>query len=271
MELAVRFGDAHGVARLLRDKGADINYPKEANCFFFLAAECGESEVVQAFLDAGADVNAPDRSGTTVLMRATNEGHVELVRILLNAGADINAEDDSKWAALTIAAYNGDAQMVKLLLWYGCNEDNREKALRVARREGRNGIAHEIESYILEWNPYSHHMFSQAIQKTIIFWFLCAKSRLSLPKGIALVVAGYIASPPEVLEPEEEPALKRVKTGEELDFDLSLPLNHLFAADTDFSFELPFEQAEPEGKGKEEEVPWEDDEGEFPPEAVKKG
>ena len=53
------------------------------------AAGGGHTEVVQALIAAGADVNARDYGGGTALMDAAGEGHVEIVRDLIAAGADV--------------------------------------------------------------------------------------------------------------------------------------------------------------------------------------
>jgi ankyrin repeat protein len=42
---------------------------------------------VRALVEAGADVNKPDRQGTTPLQHARRRGYVEMARILENAGA----------------------------------------------------------------------------------------------------------------------------------------------------------------------------------------
>ena len=55
------------------------------------AARVGNTETVKALIDAGADVNARLKSGTTALMIASGSGHTETVRALIDAGADVNA------------------------------------------------------------------------------------------------------------------------------------------------------------------------------------
>jgi len=46
------------------------------------------TELVQALLEAGADVNAVDSGGSTPLAEAMPNGNVEIAKILLAAGAD---------------------------------------------------------------------------------------------------------------------------------------------------------------------------------------
>ena len=52
-----------------------------------LAAKKGHTETVEALLDKGADINAKDKYGKTVLMRAEYAGQTEIVRLLKQAGA----------------------------------------------------------------------------------------------------------------------------------------------------------------------------------------
>jgi ankyrin repeat protein len=43
--------------------------------------------IVKALVEAGADVNIPDRQGVTPLQHARRRGYVEMARMLENAGA----------------------------------------------------------------------------------------------------------------------------------------------------------------------------------------
>lgn len=48
---------------------------------------------VSAALDAGADADSPDESGTPAVVAATKSDDVETVKVLLDAGADPDAKD----------------------------------------------------------------------------------------------------------------------------------------------------------------------------------
>lgn len=64
----------------------------------------GSSQVMQALLDAGADPNASDDYGVTVLMiAALCQGHAEVATALLDASADPNAKDRDGKTALNYA------------------------------------------------------------------------------------------------------------------------------------------------------------------------
>jgi len=72
------------------------------------AVEAGDLARVRAALAAGADCNARDADGSSMLMLAAHAGRLDLVRALIAAGADVNATDERGWGALLKAVYNAD-------------------------------------------------------------------------------------------------------------------------------------------------------------------
>ena len=72
------------------------------------AAASGDLARVRSLLASGADANARDADGATVLMRAAHLGRLDVVRALVDAGADVNATDERGWGALAKAVYNAD-------------------------------------------------------------------------------------------------------------------------------------------------------------------
>ena len=57
------------------------------------AADQGNIEAVKQHLDAGANVNAKDEVGWTLLHTAAFYGHKEIAELLIAKGADVNAKD----------------------------------------------------------------------------------------------------------------------------------------------------------------------------------
>ncbi len=78
--------------------------------------------IVQALLDAGADVNAKDNNGETALIQAASTGHTETVQALLDAGADVDAEGAFEMTALMWAKRKGHTEIVELLKKAGARE-----------------------------------------------------------------------------------------------------------------------------------------------------
>jgi uncharacterized protein len=89
-----------------------------------LAAYHGELDWVKNCLQGGLSVHARDRGGYTPLHWAADMGVVdgdreEIVAVLIRAGADINAIDDSGQSVLTVARRSGNEDIVRQLVEMG--------------------------------------------------------------------------------------------------------------------------------------------------------
>ena len=104
---AVRRGQIKA-GKLLMDKGADVN-AKDAKGFTVLqfAAAGGHREVVKALIDRGAKVN---------LAAAACIGDLDQVRRLINEGINVNERGPSGETPIIAAATGGNPEVVKLLL-----------------------------------------------------------------------------------------------------------------------------------------------------------
>lgn len=96
----VTIEDRLKIARLLLDKGADVNAGTQVGYFFDCtplmgAATSGSVELARLLLDKGALINAASSSGAfegqTALHGAAEAGHPEVVKLLLVHKADVNA------------------------------------------------------------------------------------------------------------------------------------------------------------------------------------
>ncbi len=80
-------------------------------------AERGDKGIVQALLDAGADVNQTSCWGETALFGAASfPNGLATVRLLLAKGADVNIAWQAGWTPLMQAALDGTAEIVRELL-----------------------------------------------------------------------------------------------------------------------------------------------------------
>jgi len=89
------------------------------------AASKGDSEVVEALLDSGADINARDEQNQTALHQAANRGHTAVVKFLLERGADVNAKNLFGQTPLLAPVSRGSLDTVRALLSAGADVDAR--------------------------------------------------------------------------------------------------------------------------------------------------
>lgn len=121
-----------------KEEGFDINhrfifYPLDRYninelTLLQIAAEYSNEKVVEALLEAGADVNNQDRYGNTPLHRSVRSS-LEVVKALLKAGADVNKQNRCGEIPLHCAVH-GSLEVVKALLKAGSDvnsQDIREK------------------------------------------------------------------------------------------------------------------------------------------------
>jgi hypothetical protein len=113
----------------------------------YIAVRHKQTAVVKFLVDRGAEVNAQDPRGWTVLHQAVNQKNEELVRLLLDCGANADVKDRFGRTALYISmhewCYNED--IVRLLLQHTTNPnirtDRGETALHVAAYEDNETAA----------------------------------------------------------------------------------------------------------------------------------
>jgi len=96
---------------------------------------CHDLQVIQALLQAGADVNAlTDLRFNSSLMRACRWNNLEVIKLLVQAGADVNYAADRGYTALMSAAeFNPDAEVIHYLAENGANVRARDMYRNTAR------------------------------------------------------------------------------------------------------------------------------------------
>lgn len=117
---AAHAGDLAQVQRLLA-AGADVNV-RDENGWSALMHACynaelkrGFADVVQALIDAGADIEAPIGYGVRPLMLAAGYGETAVVEALLKAGADVQAKNEGGYTALMMVKQKHYVDVVNLL------------------------------------------------------------------------------------------------------------------------------------------------------------
>ena len=95
----------------------DDNISGDACNVFYEAAQSGQIITASLLLAVGIDIEkATGNNGEPALSAAAGNGHLELVKLLLANGANVNAANAHGWTVLHRAAENGRLEVVKLLL-----------------------------------------------------------------------------------------------------------------------------------------------------------
>jgi ankyrin repeat protein len=110
--------DNRDVAEFLIAHGATINTTNSPNGLSPLhwAVMGDHKEVAKLLMDKGADVNARSREGRPLSMAKS----VEVAEMLLAKGAALNVASNER-PALHVAAYNGNVELAKVLLAHGAD------------------------------------------------------------------------------------------------------------------------------------------------------
>lgn len=150
LEHAVRNANREMV-QLLLTAGADVNAKNASGETVLMMIDAdATADLTWDLLNAGADVNMKDDEKNTALMRAASLNNLEALKVLLEAGADINAENDEGLTPLMQASAEGHVNVVRALVLAGCdmNAVNKEgaNALSMAKENDRAAVVRFLKS-----------------------------------------------------------------------------------------------------------------------------
>eukprot|EP00729_Bicosta_minor_P011229 gene11229-14050_t len=124
LHAACRDGNYDAVVTLI-EKNGGVAFVNERDGLKYTplhyAARKGSRQIVNILMGEGAEVDALNNKGQSVLYQAVVGGHVETVRALIQRGADSNIKTKSGITALHFSARSGPIEMVMLLLGAGAN------------------------------------------------------------------------------------------------------------------------------------------------------
>ena len=107
------------ILKRLLEAGADCT--SSSDFAAFTAAECGKDDCLRVLIEAGADINARHRRGTTALISACLRGHDKCVNLLLQSGTDVNMTDNRGCSPLMRSLLRRKLSCLNLLVQAGAD------------------------------------------------------------------------------------------------------------------------------------------------------
>ena len=128
LELAAEVLLAHGAQVDAKDKSG--------NTPIHFAVKYGHVKLIDLLRAKGAIISKDDKllPDLQASLEAAWSNHADVLKVLLDYGADVNAEDHWGWSLLHYTTYAGNADMTKMLLEKGANPNI------VERTEGRTPL-----------------------------------------------------------------------------------------------------------------------------------
>jgi ankyrin repeat protein len=108
------------IMRLLLMAGADIHYENERPLVDCVLG--GHQAGAKYLISKGADLNARQSEGYSILMRAVKGGDIEMAKLLVESGADVNAKSDYGDTVVSYARAKGYSQLAEFLKSQGAQE-----------------------------------------------------------------------------------------------------------------------------------------------------
>ncbi|WP_341815970.1 ankyrin repeat domain-containing protein [Wolbachia endosymbiont (group B) of Idaea biselata] len=153
--IAIGNSDLNKVRDLVA-QGANIDAnDKNGNTLLYSAAEIGDLNLVKLLLDNGANIEAKNgKYQATPLHGAVLNEKLSVVKLLLDRSANVNAEDKDNWTPLHYAADTNSLDIVKVLVDahanLGAKGNYGKTPLDIAKDKGHNNIVEYLEQKLRE-------------------------------------------------------------------------------------------------------------------------
>ncbi|HWN11395.1 MAG TPA: ankyrin repeat domain-containing protein [Pyrinomonadaceae bacterium] len=129
---AAQEDNLEGLAALISETDVNMRDTRSRTTALEHAVRNANREMVQFLLAAGADPNAKDATGQTVLMELDEDATVDMVWDLINSGAKVNLQDLGGNTPLMELASSKNVEAIKALLDAGAKLETRNKQGRTA-------------------------------------------------------------------------------------------------------------------------------------------
>lgn len=157
----LRAGDREAVLAALSGANVDAREP-DGSTLLLWATYQADRDMVRALLTAGADPSVTNNYGSTPLAEAVKLADIELVRMLLDAGANADAPNLDNQTALMLAAHLGKLDIASLLIERGAKVNAVENfrgqnALMWAAAENHPDVVELLVSHGADVHPRAFH------------------------------------------------------------------------------------------------------------------
>ena len=130
----------------LKQVDVESKESSSGNTAVHFAARYGHTEIVQALITAGANLNEKNTTAQSSPLHLVAIGdHHEVAKLLLQHGANIKAKDTAEFTLLDDTAYYGSLEVAKLLFNNEKEHSSIEKIFRIA---AQNGHIHYLDYLI---------------------------------------------------------------------------------------------------------------------------